>query len=98
MAGIANPDTFVAHLKRQFNVIEEIIYPDHHYYSQEDLEQLIKYLKNDTFVVTTEKDMVKLKPLTDKSGVSSHFAYVPIAVDFGQDTASFDQWIRQQVQ
>jgi len=97
VAGIANPDTFVAHLKHQFNVIEEIIYPDHHYYSQEDLEQLIKYLKNDTFVVTTEKDMVKLKPLTEKSGVINRFAYVPIAVDFGNDTERFNQWMKQQI-
>lgn len=97
VAGIANPDTFVAHLKHQFNVIEEIMYPDHHYYSQEDLEQLIKYLKNDTFVVTTEKDMVKLKPLTEKSGIINRFAYVPIAVDFGNDTERFNQWIKQQI-
>ena len=98
VAGIANPDTFVAYMKQRSNVIEEIIFPDHYNYTTEDLERLIKYLKNDTFVVTTEKDMVKLKPLTEKSGISSHFVYVPIEVDFGQDTVSFDQWIRQQVQ
>ncbi|WP_221390968.1 tetraacyldisaccharide 4'-kinase [Dyadobacter sp. NIV53] len=98
VAGIANPDTFVAYMKQRSNVIEEIIYPDHYNYTAEDLERLIKYLKNDTFVVTTEKDMVKLKPLTEKSGVSRHFAYVPIAVDFGNDTEEFDQWIVQQIQ
>lgn len=97
VAGIANPDTFVTHIKQQFNVIEEIIYPDHHNYTSDDLERLIKYLKNDTFVVTTEKDMVKLLPLTEKSGVTNHFAYVPIEANFGTDTAGFNQWIIKQI-
>jgi tetraacyldisaccharide 4'-kinase len=98
VAGIANPDTFVTYLRQHLNVIDEIIFPDHHNYSSDDLERLIKYLKNDTFVVTTEKDMVKLKPLAEKSGVTSRFAYVPIAVDFGNDTGRFNEWILQQIQ
>ena len=97
VAGIANPSTFVAHIRQQFNVLEEIIFADHHNYSSEDLERLTKYLKNDTFVVTTEKDMVKLKPLVEKSGMSARFAYIPISVDFGDDSERFDQWIMQQI-
>ena len=98
MVGIANPQTFIAYMRQEFNVIEEIIFPDHHNYVVEDLEQLIKYLKNDTFVVTTEKDMVKLKPLVDNAGITAHFAYLPIAVNFKDDTGRFNQWIRQQIQ
>jgi tetraacyldisaccharide 4'-kinase len=96
-AGIANPSTFIAYMKQRFNVMEEIIFPDHHNYSIADLEGLIKYLKNDTFVVTTEKDMVKLKPLAEVAGVITRFAYIPIAVDFGKDTSRFNQWILQQI-
>jgi tetraacyldisaccharide 4'-kinase len=95
VAGIANPKTFVAHIRQQMNVIEEIIFPDHHNYSSGDLEGLIKYLKNDTFVVTTEKDMVKLKPLVEEAGIAAQFAYIPIVVDFKTDTARFNEWILQ---
>ena len=98
VAGIANPATFTAHVGQHCNVIEEIIYPDHHNYSTDDLKGLIKYLKNDTFVVTTEKDMVKLKPLVEEAGVTAQFVYIPIVVDFKNETNNFDPWIRQKTQ
>ncbi|TDE18141.1 tetraacyldisaccharide 4'-kinase [Dyadobacter psychrotolerans] len=97
VAGIANPQTFITHLSQHFNVIEEIIFPDHYNYTSADLERLIKYLKNDTFVVTTEKDMVKLKPLVEKSGLATQFAYIPIAVDFGKDTGPFSEWLKNRL-
>lgn len=95
VAGIANPATFITHIKQYCNVIEEIIFPDHHNYSTDDLKGLIKYLKNDTFVVTTEKDMVKLKPLVAEAGVTAQFVYIPIVVDFKDHSSEFDNWIRQ---
>lgn len=96
VAGIAHPKTFIEHTRSQMNVLEEIIFPDHHNYTSGDLEGLIKYLKNDTFVVTTEKDMVKLKPLVEKAGIAAQFAYIPIVVDFKNDTSRFNEWILQQ--
>ncbi len=95
VAGIAHPKTFIEHTRSQMNVLEEIIFPDHHNYTSNDLEGLIKYLKNDTFVVTTEKDMVKLKPLVEKAGIAAQFAYIPIVVDFKNDTSRFNEWILQ---
>ena len=97
VAGIANPHTFVIHAKALFNVVDEIFFPDHHNYSLMDVDDLIKNLKNDTFVVTTEKDMVKLKPLVEKAGSLDRFAYIPITVDFGDDTVRFNQFIQQQL-
>ena len=97
VAGIANPQTFITHLNSHFNVIEEIIFADHHNYTSTDLDRLIKNLKNDTFVVTTEKDMVKLKPLVEQSGLTAQFAYIPIAVDFGKDTSRFNEWLLQRL-
>ncbi|WP_159473682.1 tetraacyldisaccharide 4'-kinase [Dyadobacter sp. 3J3] len=92
-AGIANPQPFTIYLRSKYNVVEEIIFPDHHNYTPTDLEHLIKYIKNDTFVVTTEKDMVKLKPLAAQSGVLDRFAYLPMEINFGADTDPFDHWI-----
>jgi tetraacyldisaccharide 4'-kinase len=97
VAGIANPEPFTAYLRTRYDVIEEIIFPDHHNYSHADLEHLIKYIKNDTFVLTTEKDMVKLKPLAAQSGVMDRFAYLPMEMNFGADTETFNQWITQNI-
>ncbi|GGB78589.1 tetraacyldisaccharide 4'-kinase [Dyadobacter sediminis] len=95
VAGIANPEPFRAYLDSHFNVIDQVVFPDHYHYGSNDVEEIIKYLKNDTFVVTTEKDMVKLKPLAERSGQASRFAYIPVTVNFGNDTALFNQWITQ---
>jgi len=93
VAGIANPLPFTVYIRSKYNVMEEVIFPDHHNYTATDLEHLIKYIKNDTFVLTTEKDMVKLKPLAVASGVSDRFAYLPMEINFGTDAGPFDRWI-----
>ncbi|MCF0052709.1 tetraacyldisaccharide 4'-kinase [Dyadobacter sp. LJ53] len=95
-AGIANPLPFAAHLRARFDVTEEVVFRDHHNYTPADVEELIKNLKNDTFVVTTEKDMVKLKPLVEALGAAGKFAYIPVKVSFGNDTERFHEWIFKQ--
>ncbi|WP_342083555.1 tetraacyldisaccharide 4'-kinase [Dyadobacter sp. OTU695] len=92
-AGIANPLPFAAYLTTRFSVTDQKVFPDHHNYTPSDVEDLIKNLKNDTFVVTTEKDMVKLKPLVVSKGCAARFAYVPVSVDFGDDGQAFTQWV-----
>ena len=95
-AGIANPQPFAAYLTTRFSVTDQKVFPDHHNYTPSDVEDLIKNLKNDTFVVTTEKDMVKLKPLVVAKGCAERFAYVPVSVDFGDDEQVFAQWVTSQ--
>lgn len=92
-AGIANPLPFAAYLATRFVVTDQKVFPDHHNYTPSDVEDLIKNLKNDTFVVTTEKDMVKLKPLVVAKGYAARFAYVPVSVDFGDGEQAFAQWV-----
>lgn len=95
-AGIANPQPFAAYLTTRFSVTDQKVFPDHHNYTPSDVEDLIKNLKNDTFVVTTEKDMVKLKPLVVSKGCAARFAYVPVSVDFGDAEGAFTQWVASQ--
>jgi len=92
-AGIANPSPFAAYLTTRFSVTDQKVFPDHHNYTPSDVEDLIKNLKNDTFVVTTEKDMVKLKPLVVSKGYAARFAYIPVSVDFGDEEAAFSEWL-----
>ncbi|CAG5073062.1 Tetraacyldisaccharide 4'-kinase [Dyadobacter sp. CECT 9623] len=91
-AGIADPRPFIRYVDTHFHVLDQMLFPDHYNYKATDVEELIKYLKNGTFVLTTEKDMVKLKPLVAQSGHIDRFAYIPVTVHFGSDTDRFNAW------
>lgn len=98
LAGIARPEPFLGYLRNNFRVLKEVIYPDHHDYQPSDLENLLKYVKKGTFVVTTEKDKVKLYPLATAAGVADQFLYLPIRMDFGADQEPFTQWLEEAIQ
>ena len=61
-AGIGNPENFFNLLKdNKINVTEEIKFPDHHKYSEKELENLInKTKKNNDILITTEKDYLRI--------------------------------------
>ena len=61
-AGIGNPDSFFDLLKNNnVDILEEISFPDHYNYSDKELENLInKAKKNNTILLTTEKDYLRI--------------------------------------
>ena len=61
-SGIGNPNNFKKTLiNNNFNVINEIIFPDHHKYSNNDIEKIKRYARKiNAEVITTEKDYVKI--------------------------------------
>ena len=61
-SGIANPNNFRNFLiNNNFKVIDEIIFPDHYEYKQEDINKIkLKAKKLNAKIITTEKDYVKL--------------------------------------
>ena len=45
----------------EINVLDEISFPDHHNYSEKELEDLvIKSKKNNAILLTTEKDYLRI--------------------------------------
>lgn len=61
-SGIANSDYFTSLLKKcGMEIVREVLFPDHHLYAARDLNSIQKKVKDVDWVVTTEKDMVKLK-------------------------------------
>jgi tetraacyldisaccharide 4'-kinase len=61
LSGIANPSSFLSLLKKcGMKVIKEAVFPDHHRYTDEDLVSIEKNGKGADWIVTTEKDLVKL--------------------------------------
>ncbi|HKE59754.1 MAG TPA: tetraacyldisaccharide 4'-kinase, partial [Pyrinomonadaceae bacterium] len=63
---VGNPRSFFAHLRREgYELALEKTFPDHHHYSQADLNTLINEAKRAgaDSLITTAKDAVKLEPL-----------------------------------
>ena len=61
-SAIGNPETFMETLVRNdFNIIQEIIFPDHYNYTQDDIDKIkIQAKKLNAKIITTEKDYVKI--------------------------------------
>lgn len=57
VAGIAKPEPFFRHLDAKTN--EKISFPDHHNFSDSDIENIKNKSKN-SLIITTEKDFVRL--------------------------------------
>ena len=67
-SGIGNPESFKETLlKNKFNIIKEIVFPDHFKYTQNDIDKIKLEAKNlDAKILTTEKDYVKINSINNK--------------------------------
>jgi tetraacyldisaccharide 4'-kinase len=64
LSGIASPDSFSSLLRRcEMEIVSEAIFPDHHSYTPKDLSSIKEKSKGVDWIVTTEKDMLKLRTL-----------------------------------
>lgn len=67
-AGTANPDAFFETLKKLgANLTGSLPFPDHHKYTDSDMERIKALSKESRLAVTTEKDAVKLAALKRKN-------------------------------
>ncbi|MEA5459837.1 tetraacyldisaccharide 4'-kinase [Arcicella sp. LKC2W] len=92
LSGIANPKPFEEYAKATFEVIEHLIYKDHHDFSEKDLEEITTKIPDDlTAILMTEKDMVKFKPLLNHALlVNIPLYYLPIEIGFLEDSMKKD--------
>ncbi len=80
VTAIAKPKVFLQYLKKQGLVIDKAIdYPDHFAFSRKEIEQWLDSQKPTQQIITTEKDMVKIKPLLSEQELEKFF-YIPIEV------------------
>jgi tetraacyldisaccharide 4'-kinase len=67
VSGIGNPRSFHLHLQAlDAGEVLEKIYPDHYHYGSRDMEEIMRVAAGVDYIVTTEKDGVKLTPLLKK--------------------------------
>lgn len=90
LAGIAKPEPFFVHLQNQND--EKLVYPDHHYFTENDIIEIQK-LANNKPIITTEKDFVRLK----KQHHWNNLFYLPIKSSFIKDSDNFDKLIQDYV-
>ena len=86
LAGIAKPKPFFDFLKTENDVV--ITYPDHHHFTDSDIEG-IKKQANEKIIVTTEKDFVRL----EAEILRKQLYYLPIKSRLISNSATFDQII-----
>lgn len=86
LAGIAKPKPFFDYLKNEKD--ECLTFPDHHHFSDADLEEIQKKAQNKK-IITTEKDFVRLKD----SKLISQLYYLPIKSTFINNRQNFDATI-----
>ena len=63
--GIGKPDNFKETLlKHNFNIIDELIFPDHFIYTKKDIKKIKdRAKKNNACIITTEKDFIKINQI-----------------------------------
>ena len=80
LTAIASPDSFYQLLEDHgANIVEKVVYPDHYLFTQSDMNEiLIKSAKHNALIVTSEKDMVKVRRVIQDARI----VYVNISVHF----------------
>jgi tetraacyldisaccharide 4'-kinase len=90
VAAIGNPTPFIEGLEERFKVVDKILFRDHHPYNVGDMsriEERLAELPDDTFVIVTEKDAVKMTgrkriPLN----IRKRLFYISVNISFTADT------------
>jgi tetraacyldisaccharide 4'-kinase len=80
VAGIASPHSFFELLADlNTNVVQTFTYPDHHYFTLEEMREILNTAdKKNALVITTEKDMVKMRRIVD----DDRMLYLEILIEF----------------
>jgi tetraacyldisaccharide 4'-kinase len=92
VAGIAGPERFFAAVRGQgFDVVREIAFPDHHWFTASDLESIARQAAsaNADVVITTEKDAVRI-------GARPGWAALPMEAAI-EPAATFVDWLMTRV-
>jgi tetraacyldisaccharide 4'-kinase len=91
--GIANPESFRGTLQQAGSIIVELkSYRDHYRYSRKDMDEIADKAKRlgADLIVTTEKDMIKIKEI---SGLPSNI--YALEIGFRADKGFFDELFRR---
>lgn len=99
VTGIANPKPLLNYLEDKCHNIELVSYPDHHSYTEKDIESIVKKYTalsaKKKFIISTEKDLQRLKSFINTPLLSDLPIWIiPIKAYFNEeDTQQFTSLI-----
>ncbi len=86
VTGIASPKLMYNYLKKFSDNIETLTYPDHHDYSTTDIQEISGRFEavnaENKIIVTTEKDVMRLRNKDLSDDIKSSIYYLPVKVQF----------------
>ncbi len=98
VTGIAKPEFLLEKVKSEYEVVSHFEYRDHYAFTEKDIERIRNFIgrfaPGEIAIVTTEKDAMRLRSLTENSTYSAlPIYYWKIGVQFIQDKTLFDKTI-----
>lgn len=85
LSGIENPEPMIKYVEKLVKSVEKIIFDDHHFFSVKEIENIEKKMGN-KLIITTEKDMARLKsvPYLSKN-LSERLLVLPMKIKILDD-------------
>lgn len=96
LCGIAQPKYMMDYVLSRYPGAELMAFPDHHDYTEEDVEAIVARAADFDFVLTTEKDLQRLRVTTlaeQLQAAGKRFIALPVRTYFLTDHAAFDRQI-----
>lgn len=100
LTGIAQPKYMYEHVKQHYPQAELLAFPDHHRFTPKDIETIMDKVKYFDFVLTTEKDIQRLRSTSLVERLSEQhkrLIALPIRVRFCTPNEAFDRQILRYV-
>jgi tetraacyldisaccharide 4'-kinase len=101
LSAIANTDYLITYLRNEVKSLHTLEFEDHHYYNEDDLQQLLKRFNTieskNKIILTTEKDAMRLELMSDFFWKNNLPLFVlPIQVDFlNEDEKKFKEDLKK---
>ena len=102
VAGLANPSGLIEYVKKYTSDLQLIIYPDHHDFTQKDIQAMTNFIKTPADkskrIITSEKDAMRLtnNPFVPEE-IKAFIYYLPIEVVILFNEELFTQKIENHV-
>ncbi len=101
LTGIASPALIEAELKKYTSDITLLSFPDHHQFTDSDIEKIEKEFAklkgNSKIIVTTEKDATRLGSMNIDKAIQSQMFILPIAIEFIKSGDDFNATIIEHI-
>ena len=91
VAGIANPEPLLVHLKKQYPNTHLLAFRDHHAFSKKDVQTIMEYASRYACVLTTEKDYMRMLQTPLVEALGDKLIILPMQTDLGVDKEVFDR-------